>query len=297
MSESIETLDGKRGLSRTEHALRSVLNGSIDVVRPRLIQGLEDMGYTVMTDAPLYARRRARGYARYYLSANILEYPTELTIGLREIGPDATLVTFAYVLEHRGGLSFKGDQHTLTREAEAIIALATWDKDASSCSSCGTAQISEARFCRVCGAPTVTREPAELEILRITAESRAGHHLITSGAVIAALAALAALLIVLIAGSAGAIPAGAMLGVVAAGLVLIFWGIFNLSQALNSVEARQPGYTSSTFARVTNAEPNALPSAPPLVTEATTSLLSKSANTRKKEPLFVKGRDTSPMDQ
>ncbi len=297
MSELIETLDGKRGLSRTEHALRSVLNGSVDVVRPRLIQALEDMGYTVMTDAPLYARRKARGYARYYLSANILEYPTELTIGLRQIGPDATLVTFDYVLEHRGGLSFKGDQHTLTREAEAIIALATWDKDASSCSSCGTAQVSEARFCRVCGAPTVTREPAELEILRITAESRAGHHLITSGAVIAALAGLAALLIVLIAGSAGAIPAGGMLGVVAVGLVLIFWGIFSLSQALNSVKPLKPEQTGRTTFQVTTQPAAALPSPPASVTEGTTNLLTQPAGRREKEPVFIKGRDTSPMDE
>jgi hypothetical protein len=295
MSELVETVDGKRGLSRTEHALRSVLNGNIDVVRPRLIQVLEDMGYNVMTDAPLYARRRARGAARYYLSANILEYPTELTIGLREIGPDATLVTFDYVLEHHGGLSFKGDQHTLTREAEAIIAMAAWDHDASSCSSCGTAQVSEGRFCRVCGAPTVTREPAELEILRITAESRAGHHLITSGAVLAAFAALAALGIALIVGSAGAIPVEAMLGIVVTGLILIFWGIYNLSQALNAQKTHASPPVFRNAPQFTQPEPQVLSSAPPSVIEGTTTLLSKAPG-RQKQPILAKRRDTSPMD-
>jgi hypothetical protein len=297
MSDLVETIDGKRGLSRTEHVLRSVLIGSIENVRPRLVQALEQMGYNVLTDAPLYARRRSRGLARYYLSANILEYPTEITIGLREIGQDSTLATFDYVLEHPGGMSFKGDQHTLTREAEAIIAIAASDQSISSCSSCGTAQASEGRFCRVCGAPTIVSGPAELEILRITAESRAGHHLIASGAVISAGGAIAALAIALFAGSALGIPIAVMFGVIVVGLLLVFLGIVKLSSALNPGEPDKqmhPGRTTAEFAAPT---PPALNSSPASVTEGTTSLLSKTPDLREEQPVLVKGPDTSPMDR
>ena len=297
MSDLVETIDGKRGLSRTEHALRSVLSGGIEAVRPRLAQALEQMGYNVLTDAPLYARRRARGYARYYLSANILEYPTELTIGLREIGQDSTLVTFDYVLEHPGGLSFKGDQHTLTSEAEAIIAIAASTRSISSCTSCGTAQASEGRFCRVCGAPTIISEPAELEILRITAESRAGHHLISSGAVVSAGGAVAALAIALFSGSAAGIPVIAMFGVIVLGLLLVFFGIGKLSRALNPVEPGKQRQLSRTTAEVAASTPPALNTPPASVTERTTSLLSKSSDTREKQSVVVNDLDTSPMDR
>ena len=297
MSDLVETIDGKRGLSRTEHALRSVLIGSVESVRPRLVQALEQMGYNVLTDAPLYARRRARGLARYYLSANILEYPTEVTIGLREIGQDSTLATFDYVLEHPGGMSFKGDQHTLTREAEAIIAIAASDQSVSTCSSCGTAQASEGRFCRVCGAPTIISGPAELEILRITAESRAGHHLIASGAVISAGGAIAALAIALFAGSALGIPIAAMFGVIVVGLLLVFFGIAKLSSALHAGEPSKRIQFDKSTAEVAVLTPQALPSSPASVTEGTTSLLSKTSDPREKQPALVKGPDTSPMDR
>ena len=297
MSDLVETIDGKRGLSRTEHALRSVLVGSIENVRPRLIQALEQMGYKVLTDAPLYARRRARGYARYYLSANILEYPTELTVGLRDIGQDSTLATFDYVLEHPGGLSFKGDQHTLTREAEAIIAIAATDESLSSCSSCGTAQATEGRFCRVCGAPTIISGPAELEILRITAESRAGHHLITSGAVLSAGATVAALAVTLFAGSAGVIPVVAMFGVIVVGLLLVVFGITQLSRALNAGKPGKQDHPNNTTVELPASAPPALPSTPPSVTEGTTSLLTDTPDRREKQPVFIKDRDTNQMDQ
>src|SRR5688500_18878211 len=149
-------------MSRTEHALRSVLDCDLESARSHLIAALDRLDYKVISDEPLFARRQARGLAAYYLSANILDYPIKLTIGLRRLRPDATLATFDYVVEHTGGVSFKGDQQTQTREAAAISALATAHTPLPGCSSCGTKQISEARFCRVCGWPTIGREPAEL---------------------------------------------------------------------------------------------------------------------------------------
>jgi hypothetical protein len=293
MSEGIETIDARRGMTRTEHALKSVLNGSVESVRSRLIEALEQLGYHVTSADPLQARRAARGAARYYLSANILEYPTKLTIGLREIAPGATLATLDYVSEHPGGLSFKGDLHTQMREAEAIIAIAGSERTQAACGACGTGQISEGRFCRVCGAPTISREPAELEMLRVTAGARAGHHLIASGALLISLGLVATLAFLLIGGLPGAATA-ALLLVAFTGLVILFFGIRGLSSALD----RDPSFldrpTVTATTQIPRAEPNAL--SPPSVTEATTNLLSTPARVREKKRVLVKGHDTSPLD-
>ena len=293
MSDTIETVDARRGMTRTEHALKSVLNGGIEGVRSRLIQSLEQLGYYVTSADPLQARRAARGSARYYLSANILEYPTKLAIGLREIGPGATLATFDYVSEHPGGLSFKGDLDTQMREAEAIIAIAASDRTQAACSSCGTGQIAEGRFCRVCGAPTVSRDPAELEMLRVSAGAQAGHHLITSGAVLVAIGLLATIGLLLIGGFPGA-AAGVALFVAVVGLLLVFLGIGGLSKALDRDKTFTDRPTAKDTAQIASKQPNAL--SPPSVTEGTTSLLSKPSNAREKELVYREGRDTAPLD-
>lgn len=289
MSEPIETIDAKRGITRTEHVLKSVLNGGIDGVRARLIQALEQLGYHVISADPLHARRAARGAARYYLSANILDYSTKLNIGLRELGPGSTLATLDYVSEHPGSLSFKGDLNTQLREAEAIIAIAASEGTRSSCSFCGTAQVSEGRFCRICGSPTVAREPAELEVLRVTAEGRAGHHLITTGAILLTIGVLATLAVMFIGGLPGPAYAALMI-VAAAGLVLSTLGITTLSKALDRVRPLPNLKAVNEAPQLIHAEANVLP--PASVTEATTSLLGKD-----RERVPVKGLDTSPLDK
>jgi hypothetical protein len=289
MSDGIETVDAKRGITRTEHVLKSVLNGGIESVRSRLIQALEQLGYHVVSADPLEARRAARGLGRYYLSANILEFPTKLTIGLRELGPASTLATLDYVSEHPGGLSFKGDLHTQMREAEAIIAIAASEGTRSACSFCGTAHTSEGRFCRVCGSPTVGREPAELEVLRITAGGRAGHHLIMTGAILLTLGLFATIAVLAVGGFPGPIFA-ALMCLVGSGLVVLAMGIAGLSKALER-DRSVPNLNAATgAAQLDQSQPNRLPA--PSVTEATTSLLG-----RVKERVPAKGLDTSPLDK
>lgn len=100
MAEFVEEVDGSRGMSRTEHALRSILNNDIESVRQRLIQALDRLDYKVISEEPLYARRQARGLAKYYCSADILEYPIKLTIGLKLLSLNVTLATFDYAVEH-----------------------------------------------------------------------------------------------------------------------------------------------------------------------------------------------------
>lgn len=295
MAEFIEEVDGSRGMSRTEHALRSVLNCDLDAARARLIEAVERLDYKVITDEPLFARRRARGLGAYYLSANILEYPIKLTIGLRRLSSDATLATFDYVVEHTGGVSFKGDQQTLTREAEAIIALATAHTPLSGCGSCGTKQISEARFCRVCGEPTIRREPAELEVLRVTAGTRAGHHLIMVGAIWTALSFIAALVFVVL-GFGSGLAMTLLLSQACVGLLILFGGIYQLSHTLSSTAAPSAIPTFEARNQLSDEDPVYLPEAPVSITEGTTDLLVQKMKGRDKETVYSKRRDTSPMD-
>ena len=296
MAEFLEEVDGSRGMSRTEHALRSVLESDIETVRSRLIHALERLDYTVISDEPLHARRRARGLAPYLFSANILEYPIKLTIGLRQIGPHATLATFDYVAEHTGSVSFKGDLQTLTREAEAIIALASSQTTASACSSCGTKQNSEDRFCRICGAPTVRREAAELEVLRVTAGARAGHHLITVGAVWITVSTLAAFAFMIVNAGVPGLIGGLLFSQVLAGLVILFWGMRNLSGTLNPHASRQTLPAIDVSNELSGKDVASLPQAPLSVTEGTTNLLVQKPKGREEEAVHTKARDTSPMD-
>lgn len=298
MAELIEEVDGSSGISRTEHTLRSVLNSDIESVRQRLARTLDRLGYKVISEEPLYARRRARGWAAYYCSANILEYPIKLTIGLKQLSPNVTLATFDYAVEHFGVVSFKGDQQTLKREAEAIIALATSGATSSICTACRTKQIIEARFCRICGAPNVGGDPAELEVLRLTAGMRAGHHLITAGAIWAAVNLLTALLFIFLSARAVGFATGFLLTQVVAGLLILFWGVYYLYRTLNPDLSQPPmlsvGIPQSDFPK----EAASFLSSPAQtsVTEGTTGLLMEKLKEREKEPAYPKRRDTSPIE-
>ena len=180
MAKFMEEVDGTSGLSRTNNVLRSVLSGDSESARQRLTRALEKLGYHVISEDPLYARRGARGSAVYYCSFDILDYPRKLKIGLKALSPNATLATFDYAAEHFAAVSFKGDLQTLKLEAEAIIALASQSAAITVCTACGTNQPDDSRFCRVCGAPNVGGAPAELEVLRLTAGARAAHHKIVA---------------------------------------------------------------------------------------------------------------------
>lgn len=296
MADLIEEVDGSRGMSRTEHALRSVIDSDVDSVRTRLTHALERLGYTVISDEPLYARRKARGLARHHLSANILDYPTKLTIGLRRISPQATLATFDYVADHWGTISFKGDRQTLTREAEAIIAFATAHANASACSSCGTKQTSEERFCRICGQPTIGREPAELEVLRVTSGTRAGYHLLALGAVWTALSVPLSIAAIILGGGVVGLGAVLLLSQVFVGLLFLFWGTYTLSGALKPDE-HQPTILPVDLPRqLSQKDAGYLPHAPISVTEGTTNLLGQKPKRGDEDVVYSKVRDTSPMD-
>lgn len=295
MTDLIKEVDGSPGWSRTEHALQSVLDSDVESVRARLIHALEKLDYMVITDEPLHARRKARGLARYRVAANILDYPIKLTIGLRQISGNATLVTFDYVAEHEGSISFEGDRRTLTREAEAIIALAS-AQNASACGSCGTKQTSEGRFCRICGQPTIGREPAELEVLRVAAGARAGQHLVIVGAAWAALSTAAAVAYLILGAGAVGLFGVVLLTQVVAGMLILFWGIQNLSSALNRNPSHPTTQPIDMPDELVARDTPHLPDAPLSVTEGTTTLLDPRPKPRDEDAVYSKLRDTSRMD-
>ncbi|MBL8203143.1 MAG: zinc ribbon domain-containing protein [Blastocatellia bacterium] len=157
----------------SEHDVTRLMAGNVESARQRLVIALEQLGYRVMSENPLRARHGARGGAVYYMSANALEYPTRLEISLKPQGAGATQVTFDYQVQH--GAFGKGDRQTLTREAEALIALASQRAQALNCAGCGVEVAADSRFCRKCGAPIRSTAPAELEVMRLTAGTRGGY--------------------------------------------------------------------------------------------------------------------------
>jgi hypothetical protein len=301
MAKFMEEVDGTSGLSRTNHVLRSVLNGDIESGRLRLARALEKLGYHVISEDPLYARRSARRWAKYYCSFDILDYPRKLKIGLKALSPNATLATFDYAAKHFGAVSSKGDLQTLRLEAEAIIALAAQNATITLCTACGTNQPDDSRFCRVCGAPNVGGEPAELEVLRLTAGARAGHHKIVAAVIWALGPVIAALFgMIFLGANGGRLAVGLLLAMIGNLLILLF--VLNASrktlkpdlsqQHLLPVNVSQPRLTGE---RALPSATAASASEQKYVTEGTTELLAPKPKEREKELVYRMGRDTSPQ--
>ena len=299
MAKFMEEVDGRGGLSRTEHALRSVLCGDIETARVSLTRALERLGYNIISEDPLYARRSARGWAVYYCSFDILAYPRKLRIGLKPLGPNATLATFDYAVEHFGAFSSRGDRQTLKLEAEAIIALASQSATVTMCTACGTNQPDDARFCRVCGAPNVGGEPAELELLRLAAGARAGHHLITATVIWAIAPLIAAVLGMMFFGSGGTRLAAGLLLAMLGNLIILFVVLNHSRKTLNPDLSHKESRPANPSELDATKGPAALFAAPEsfeqkYVTEGTTELLTPNLIEREKELVPRKGRDTSP---
>src|SRR4028118_834093 len=122
MSDFIDV--GGYGSQTTEIYLKRVLAGNVESVRSRLGVVLERLGYDLLEEEPaLHGRRGARGWGVWYSSADVFDYPMTLFIRLKSAGEHSTHATFDYTIKHPW-LS-QGEKEVLTREAEAIVALAT----------------------------------------------------------------------------------------------------------------------------------------------------------------------------
>lgn len=256
---------------QAEHDVTIAMAGNVESVRLRLCIALEQLGYRVISENPLRARHGAVGWASAYLSANALEYPTQLEISLRSQGQGTTQVTFDYQVEH-SGIFTEGDCQTLTREAEAIAALASQLALQVKCAGCGAEVAGEARFCRKCGAPSKTRLPAELDVLRLTAGARAGYQWIVTSLLIflgsAVFPTIAALLDK---------PVNKFLYMAALidgfGVWALAAGLRRLHLTLNPKPENEKARLSALPRMVAAPITNELPATPYAVTERTTDLL------------------------
>jgi len=189
---------GAMGDTSFDQDVTRIAAGDAQSLQERLTEALERMGYRVLNENPIRARRGASGLARSGCSQDILDYRRTLDIGLKSAGATSTRVTFAYTVSgvHAGYLT-KGDRNTLTREAEAILAMAQSREALSFCPVCGSEGAGGARFCRQCGAPAAASQPPELELLRLAAGANSSYKNIAGGLAFIILGALIPLLIYL----------------------------------------------------------------------------------------------------
>lgn len=177
-----------------EHSVTLKLPGNPASLLPRLAMALKELDYIVLHEQPLQARRKARKLGN--ASTNVLNYSMNLTVGLKALGTEATEATFFY--EWRTTWGAIGDKPTLSKEAEALAALALLHLKQTVCTSCGREQTAEAKFCRSCGQSLASTVPAELEMLKLmaaangAAKSNSFH--ITVGIVVLLLLPIAALI-------------------------------------------------------------------------------------------------------
>src|SRR5262245_42988719 len=172
----------------SDHDLTLAIPGDVGSVRARLANAIQTLGYKILGDQPLYAKRGRQCAARWDCSLNVLDYSTMLTISLKQTNDAAVLATFNYEIKSYMHMT-KGDRQTLACEAEAIVALAMERAAASACRTCGTQVMDESNFCRRCGAPLALDVP-ELEVLRLTRNARGSYHNIFVGILVLLLASL-----------------------------------------------------------------------------------------------------------
>lgn len=274
----------------SDHDLTLAIPGDVSSVRARLVSAIQTLGYKILGDQPIYAKRGRQCAAKWDCSLNVLDYSTTLTISLKQTNDTAVLATFNYEVKSYMPMT-KGDRQTLLREAEAIVALAVERAAVSACRTCGTQVLDESNFCRRCGAPLVLVVP-ELEVLRLTRNVRGSYHNIFVG-IISLLLAMLTVLPWFIVNGARIVGPMLFVGIPLAsyGLFLLLNGARQLHSTLNpsttkslAAAAQQPAFKPSV-------NTTALPPAPvSSVTEGTTNLLST------KEPVPRKKLNTSGLD-
>jgi hypothetical protein len=219
------------GPGERDYDLSLTITGEVESLRPRLREALQTLGYTVLGDQPLYAKRGAQGGARWECSFEALDYPTRLTISLKQINNIAVVATFNYEIKTHACMT-KGDRQTLAREAEAIAALASERHAMSACPACATPVTDDSHFCRRCGSPLVIDAP-ELEVLRLTRKTRTAYHNQFLGIVLFALAAFVLLSLIVVGPKAVTFVIGfaSVLGLF--GLLALLQGLWQLHFSLN----------------------------------------------------------------
>lgn len=277
--------------TETEHDLTLAIPGDVDSINLRLINAIQKLGYKILSEQPLQAKRRL-GSCRD-CSLHALDYPTKLTVSLKQTNNVAVLATFSYEVKSYVPMT-KGDRQTLAREAEALVALGTERLAITACRGCGTQITDESHFCRRCGAPLVLDLP-ELEVLRITRGARGSYHNIFVGLIALLLAALTVIPVFVVNGARIFGPllwVGIPLACYA--LFLLTQGLWRLHWTLNPKAANNS--SSLAQVRATTSVTTALPAAPVgSIAEGTTELLLSVPERQVAEPVR-KDTNTAELD-
>lgn len=300
MSEFIPAVSSSSGGTTgvAEYSTSRVLAGETEGVRRRLVYALEALGYSVTSESPLQARRRK---LKDIVRADFTEYARKLSVSLRPSSETAVVATFDFEVRH-GGCMTRGDLKTLELEADAIVALAAAPPASALCRACGTENGGDAHFCRLCGAPSSAVVPAELEVLRLTAGSRASLQEITTGLLVALVTLAVTLPMIIFSVRPKVVNVGwiSLLIGETLGWVMTLYGVLRLYRTINSPKgsARLAGVelTKSMPQPLPGARTTALP--PASVTEGTTELLGGAqAYAREKVHAVPRHRgDTSPIN-
>ena len=279
----------------SDHDVTLTITGDVESLRPRLLDAVQKLGYTVLGEQPIYAKRGAQCGARYNCSFEAIDYPTRLTISLKQINDIAVVATFSYEIKSYKHIA-NGDRQTLQLEAEAISALASQRFSRSACPACATPVTDDSHFCRRCGAPLEV-EVAELEVLRLTRKSRAAFHNLVIGVLLTLVAAVLMLpmiwvepklfkILLMLASTAGLLA-----------IMTLSQGLWQLNSTLNPKPSQDMKVLPGTTVR--SRATQALPDARELltVTEGTTELLvpAPRRDDRSPEPL-AKVLDTGEVD-
>ena len=254
----------------TEYDVTIVLPGDLESLRLRIASALERMGYRIVGEEPLQAKRNSKG--NELITMNVLDYAINLMIQMKPASEGATLVTFDYLI-HDPVPPF-GWRKIIDCEAKAIGALASQSLWSATCSVCNTDSSSDSRFCRRCGAPLAPPEPSELEVLRVTAETRAAYNDLTLAAILILVSSLISFALTVGGYTLGKLMIFLFL-VNVVGWFPLFFGIRRLRRAV------KPADQAATEPRKEPGATTRIPALPPKpvavsVTENTTDLLEKS---------------------
>ncbi len=181
--------------NNSEHGLSVLIAGDIETVRKQLIKALEKLDYQVTDEQPLTARRNASNEAKNYTSTNILDYPIKLIVGLKSID-DNTKASFSYEIKYPW--VGKAEKHLIFLEVKSICSLANQGDATNTCLSCGTLATTDSRFCRRCGTLLTLPEPAELEVLALTARVKNAYDYLMFGTIAVAMALLFLLVVIFV---------------------------------------------------------------------------------------------------
>ena len=286
--------DYMSGTTVSDHDLTLAIPGEVESVRARLVDAIQKLGYKILGEQPIYAKRGPWGSARWDWSLDVVDYAISLTVSLKQTNNVSVLATFSYEVKHCIHMT-KGDRQTLAREAEAIVALATERLAMSACRACGTQVTDESHFCRRCGVPFVLDVP-ELEVLRLTKNARGSFHKMVLGMLILLVAMLTVLPVFIVKGGIYGPLFWVGLPFAAYAMFLLIQSAWQLHRTLNPKQVTK-SVTASASPAFNPSVTTALPP-PPVnasITEGTTELL-MTRDRREKEPVPRKDHDTAEFD-